>query len=145
MASTPPCLARSISNWSPRMQMLMFGRGTEGSLTVPEKPGVRSVRCRPWCFDSFRSTYACHAGGHSSSGRSGAFAVVSWCSPGRFGGRLTRRSPGSCASWSHCCSRAAQQRSGAHRLGNCQFWRREGVDGGEYIPTVILDILSVFQ
>jgi hypothetical protein len=37
MASTPPCLARSISCWSPRMQMLMFGRGTVGSLTVPEK------------------------------------------------------------------------------------------------------------
>ena len=38
MASTPPCLARSISCWSPRMQMLMFGRGMVGSLTVPEKP-----------------------------------------------------------------------------------------------------------
>lgn len=37
MASTPPCLARSISCWSPKMQMDMLGRGTEGSFTVPEK------------------------------------------------------------------------------------------------------------
>lgn len=37
MASTPPCLARSMSCWSPRMQMDMPGRGTVGSLTVPEK------------------------------------------------------------------------------------------------------------
>lgn len=36
MASMPWCFDRSISCWSPRTQMLMPGRGTAGSRTVPE-------------------------------------------------------------------------------------------------------------
>lgn len=42
MASVPWCLARSISCWSPKTQTDMRGRGTVGSLTVPEK---RLSRC----------------------------------------------------------------------------------------------------